>query len=126
MMALPSAEDKLPLVKELVAETSKKYTPANIEYFSGYFTAGFYSYNIEPRLAIKYFETAISSYKQNHQSYTVQGDDANIAQTFEYLSTAYTSIGLITTAIQLLESNRSFFDQASNNARRRQESNCML
>jgi CHAT domain-containing protein len=117
MMALPSAEDKLSLVKELVAETSKKYTPANIEYFSGYFTAGFYSYNIEPRLAIKYLETAISSYKQNHQSYTVQGDDTSIAQTFEYLSTAYTSIGLITTAIQLLESNRSFFDQASNNAR---------
>jgi CHAT domain-containing protein len=117
LMALPTAEDKLPLAKELAAETSKNYTPANIEYFSGFFSAGFYIYNVDPRLAIKYYETAIDAYMKNYTSYTVLNDDANISQAFQSLSSAYISIGLISTAIQVLETNRPFFDKASNNSR---------
>jgi CHAT domain-containing protein len=117
LMNLPTAEDKLPLAKELVAETDKKYTPANLEYFSGYYSAAFYIYNVDPRLGIRYFETAIDAYMKNHTSYTLLADETNIAMAFESLSHAYSSIGLTTTAIQVLESNRTYFDKASNNAR---------
>lgn len=118
LMAIATAPDKVAVAHELIAETEKTYKSNEIEYFNGYLTAGMQVTLINPRLSIGCLEKAIRAFHENEPAYkTIVFDDSGITQAYASLIAAYNTLGLRSSGIGILESQRSFFDQGTNNAK---------
>ena len=116
----PSPITKLKDAQELAELTSKLYTPKDLEYFIGYQFASLNTWDINPRLAIKYSEIAIEAFRKNWQTWEYPHliSDNGITQVFNSLINAYGKLGLAnTTGIQFLEANKEYMIVFSNNTR---------
>lgn len=118
IMSIATAPDKRSVAKQLVNETEKNYKPQNLEYFNGYITAGMQVSPRDPRLAIAYLEKAIRTFHENEAAYkAIVFDDSGIVHAYAALTGAYNSLGLVSTSIQVLELQRSYFENATNNGK---------
>lgn len=111
-----TAPDKLTVAKDLVELTEKAFTPKDQEYYDGYYTAGICSYK-NPRESIKYLEVAVDAYKKNYTGYPNLSTDAGLTNCLLPITSAYRMLGLISTAIEVLESNKEFIKKFSNHTR---------
>ncbi len=102
---------------ELAALTSKLYTPKDIQYYTGYYFAGSNTWDLNPRLSIKYSEIAIDAFKNNWQTYNAMFDNGMV-QAIGNLMAAYSKLGLLnTTGIQVMEANKENISVFSNYTR---------
>ncbi len=104
-----SSSDKLTDANQLVEVTNKVYTKKDREYFDGYVQAALGISQMDPKLGLKYIETAIVAYKENHTSYlsTIGFDFTHCLSTI--LACNY-SLGVYNTdnIIQAIETHNDF------------------